>query len=129
MTMTNHELVALLKGLYAVQELPGLKFALVVMKNQRVLKTELEDLEELSKPSEDFMKLSQEVAALGQDQDAIKELEKKNKKVIDVRKKQMDEVNKILPDSQEIELWCVAEDILPDEINATQLNGLFPILL
>lgn len=127
--MTNHELVALLKGLYAVQELPGLKFALVVMKNQRVLKTELEDLEELSKPSEDFMKLSQEVAALGQDQDAIKELEKKNKKVIDVRKKQMDEVNKILPDSQEIELWCVAEDILPDEINATQLNGLFPILL
>ena len=37
MTMTNHELVALLKGLYAVQELPGLKFALIVAKNQRVL--------------------------------------------------------------------------------------------
>ena len=75
------------------------------------------------------MKISQEVAALGQDQDAIKKLEKKNKKVIEARKKQMDEVNALMPNEQEIELWCVSEDLLPEEINASQLNGLFPILL
>ena len=129
MTMTNQELVALLKGLYSVQEVPGLKFALVVAKNQRVLKAELEDLETISKPSEDFMKLSQEVAKLGQDQEAISKLEKKNKKTIEARKKQMDEVNALMPDTQDIELWCVGEDILPDEISASQLNGIFPILL
>lgn len=134
--LPNSDWVQLLKGLYAVQELPGLKFALVSAKNIRILKKELADLEEVAKPTPEFQELSKKVAEIqqGPSEDAarkkaIDELEKDNKSLIEARKKQMDELQKLMPEEVELKVWVIKEDMLPETITPGQLNGLFPILM
>ena len=56
--MKNGEFVELFNGLTAVQQLKGVKFGLLVSKNIRVIQEELKDIEEASKPSEEFLGLS-----------------------------------------------------------------------
>ena len=129
--LSNADWVNVLKGLYAVQELEGLKFALLVAKNIRILKEELNDLEEVAKPSDEFTELSKEVAKLDNDPDRekkLKKIEKENKSLIDQRNKQMAELKKLMDIEVEIELWTISEDLLADKITAAQLNGIFPIL-
>ena len=60
-TVTNQELVDLVNGLHKVKDLKGVKFALVVAKNIAELQKELEHIDKASKPSEEFMKISEEV--------------------------------------------------------------------
>ena len=55
------ELVNLINGLFQVQELKGKTFGLAVSKNIKILQTELKDLEEAGKPSDEFMALAQQV--------------------------------------------------------------------
>ena len=129
--LSNADWVNVLKGLYAVQELPGLKFALLVAKNTRILKEELNDLEEVAKPEEKFQALSQEVAKLDNDPDReekLKKIEKENKSLIDQRNKQMAELKKLMDVEVEIEMYTITEDLLSEQITASQLNGIFPIL-
>ena len=114
---TNGELVNLINGLFAVQDLKGVKFGLLVSKNVRILQTELKDLEEASKPAEDFVKLSQDINVLRErkDEKAIDKLEKDNQKLIESRKKQMDELDKLLLEDAELQLHPIPEDCLPVE--------------
>ena len=52
--MKNGEFVELFNGLTSVQKLKGVKLGLLVSKNIRIIQEELKDIEEASKPSDDF---------------------------------------------------------------------------
>jgi len=122
----NRELVDLFNGLQSVKDLPGVKFGLVVSKNIRILQQELNDLEEASKPTEEFIELS--AKANGLEQEALVELEKENSKLIEERKAQLVEVDKLLDEESEIQLHNMQEDILPINITAAQITSIDKIL-
>ena len=129
-TYTNKELVDLLQGLYSVQQLKGIKFALAVAKNIRTIRVELEDIEKAAKPTPDFMELSQKVAQFEKDKNTeeIKKLEKKNKKLVDQRKKQLAELEELMQDTTEIKLTMIEEAFLPEDITANQVNAIYQII-
>jgi hypothetical protein len=120
----NRELVELFNGLQAVANLKGVRFGLLVSKNVRILQQELDDLDKASKPTEDFMQLAQQVNALGSDSEAIEKLESENKELVEARKTQLEEVDKLLEDSAEISLHTISEDILPEDITALQITNI-----
>ena len=123
---TNKELVEMLQGLYNVQHLKGLKFALVVSKNIKTIKEELDDLEKIATPTPEFLELAQQVKKLEADKDekGIKKLEVDNKKVVDERKKQIAELQEIMKESRELTVFPINENLLPEDMNAKELTGI-----
>ena len=79
-----------------------------------------------AQPTPDFIELSQKVAEFEQkkDLDGIKKLEEKNKKLVDARKKQLAELDKLMKETAKVTLSTFSEDILPAEINGKQLEGI-----
>jgi hypothetical protein len=117
--------VDLINGLYKVQNLPGKKLSLVVVKNIKTIKEALIELEQRSLPGEEFKTLASKMQELlNSEEDKAKEiaeLEKENKNLIDSRKRQIAEVQKELQEELELKLTPIKESMLPDDINAEQL--------
>ena len=91
-TLTNQELVDLANGLHMVKDLKGVKFALVVAKNTALLQKELKQIDEASKPSDEFMEIARQIQELtkeGKEEEA-KKLEKENESLQEDRKKQIE---------------------------------------
>ena len=128
--MKNGEFVELFNGLTSVQKLKGVKLGLLVSKNIRIIQEELKDIEEASKPSDDFLELSQKVQVLmNQDKkDEIADLEKKNAELVQSRKDQLEEVDKLLLEETEIELHAIPEDCLPTDITGEQIINIDKII-
>ena len=68
------------------------------------LKEELQHLEDLGKPSEEFMKLAMKVNELTKNnsedsQEEINKLEKENETLVKERREQMEKVNKVMQDT------------------------------
>jgi len=121
---TNRELVELINGLFNVQELQGVRFGLVVSKNIRILQQELKDLEEASKATPEFISLSQQVNTLGEDLEAVEQLERDNMELVEGRRTQLEEIDKMMAEECEVRLHEVAEDILPESISAMQITNI-----
>ena len=117
---TNREMLETLQGLYSVQDLKGVKFAVAVSKNIERLKTELLHIDEASKPTPEFQKLLDKAKTFEDEKD-IKKLEKENKSLIDERKAQLAEVD-------EIELVTMSEQNLPQDITAKQLGTIIKLV-
>ncbi len=128
--MKNGEFVTLFNGLTAVQQLKGVKFGLLVSKNIRVIQEELKDIEEASKPTEEFLELSQKMHVLMNEKndEAIAKLEEDNKELVDARKEQLEEVDKLLLEETEIELHAIPEDCLPTDITGEQIINIDKII-
>jgi len=124
----NREMVTLFNGLQKVSDLQGVRFGLVVSKNIRIIQQELKDLEEASKPSSKFIELSQKVNSLKDDKEAIEKLEEENKELVDARRTQLDEIEKLLDGDIEINLHTITEDILPEHISSAQILEIDKIL-
>jgi small-conductance mechanosensitive channel len=120
----NREFVDLINGLFKVQDLQGVRFGLVVSKNIRILQQELKDLEEASLASPEFIELSQKVNSLGEDTEAIAKLEVESTALVEERKKQLEEIDKMMEESIEIKLHSIKEDILPENITASQITSI-----
>ena len=129
-THTYRDLANLLQGLMSVTDLKGVKFSLQVTKNINLIKSELEHLEEAAKPSDEFQKLAMEVRAIEEENKdktqeeiiaLIKEVEDKHPELIETRKAQIDEFNKMLEEEVELSLFRVAEKSLPSDITSKQL--------
>tara|TARA_R100000734_G_scaffold19115_2_gene18201 strand:+ start:451 stop:861 length:411 start_codon:yes stop_codon:yes gene_type:complete len=128
---TNKEMLETLHGLYAVQDLKGVKFAVAVSKNIEKLRNELKHIDEASKPSPEFEKLLQEADKIEKSEESeklIKKLEKENKELIDKRKAQLEEVNDILEETVELDLVTMSEKNLPQDITAKQLSAIIKIV-
>ena len=128
-TCTNRQLADLLVGLYAVQELKGLKFAIQVSKNITMLKEELLYIDEATKPSSEFLNLASKVNEIQEQNnedslEKIKELEEENKELVDERKAQIEEFNTLMEETVEVKLYKISENDLPVDITGKQLNGI-----
>lgn len=130
---TKGEFVNLINGLFAVQDLQGKEFGLLVSKNISIIRDSLKDVEEAGQPSEEFMALAREVNEIANEnaddsKERIDELEKNNKKLVDARKAQMDKVGEIMKESMDMELNIIPEDLLPEAITAKQINNIEKII-
>ena len=128
--MKNGEFVELFNGLAAVQQLKGVKFGLLVSKNVRTIQEELNFLEEASKPAQEFIDLSVKINQLMNEkkQDEVKTLEEENAKVIQERKDQLAEVEKLMQEEVEIELLPIPENCLPADISGEQIINIDKII-
>ena len=131
--MTKNEAAELFNGLITVKDLKSKEFALKASKNMTAIREALKDVEELGRPSEEFMKLSTKVQEiLSKDpengREEIDKLEKENKELVEQRKTQLDLVQEKLKEEIEIELNFFSESILPEEVTADQINKLIKII-
>ena len=130
-TLTNQELVDLSNGLHMVKDLKGVKFALVVAKNTELLQKELKQIDEASRPSEEFMEIAKQIQELtkeGKEEEA-KKLEKENEGLQEDRKKQIEEVHELLKEEATLNLYTIYSNQLPQDINADQVMKINKIII
>ena len=134
MTATKQELVNLINGLFAVQEVQGKQFSLTVSKNIQLLKEELKDLEKAATPSEEFLKLASKVNEITKNtevdsEELIEKLEEENKELVEARRAQMEAVQLMMEDELEVNIHTISEDIIPEDMTAKQINNIIKILV
>jgi len=130
---TKGEFVNLVNGLFAVQDLKGKKFGLVVSKNIATIQEALQDLADAGKPSPEFLKLAEEVNAIAEKneddaKDQIKKLEEDNQELVDARRKQMKDLEETMKETTDIELNVISESLLPESVTAKQITALIKII-
>ena len=130
---TKGELVNVINGLFAVQELKGKKFSLLVSKNIAILQEALKEVEDAGKPSEEFMVLATQVNEIANKneedaKDQIDNLEKENQELVNSRRVQMDKLTKMLEKEASIDLYIITEDVLPEEVTAQQITKIIKII-
>jgi len=131
-TTTKGELVNLMNGLYDVKTLKGRTFGLNVCSNIDSIKDCLQDLEEKSSPTPEFVKLSEQMHKLTMEEqpsEKIQALEEENIDIIEGRKLQIKEVRAILTEDVSLNLEELKKDSLPEEISADQIMKLKLILV
>jgi len=131
-TGSKQEFITIINGLFSVQELKGKEFGLVVSKNIEILRNSLKDLEEAGKPSDEFMKLAEQVNAIAEEnaegaKEAIQQIEKDNQELVDARRDQMDKLTESMKEEITIDLNIISEDLLPEDITAKQINMIIKI--
>ena len=130
---TKGEFVNLINGLFAVQELKGKDFGLVVSKNITSLKEGLKHLEDEGKPSDEFMELARKVNEISNEnsedaKDRIDALEKENEDLVKARREQMDNVMELMKDDMSLDLVLISKKVLPEDITAKQINNIEKII-
>ena len=130
-TLTNQELVDLTNGLYVVKDLKGVKFALVVAKNIENLQNELKHIDDAGKPSEEFIKVAEQVQTLMKEgkEDEAKKLEEEKKYLTDERQKQIDELQDLLKEESTVQIYTIFSNQLPGEITADQIMKINKIII
>jgi len=130
-TLKNQELVDLTNGLFAVKDLKGVKFALVVSKNMENLQNELKHLDDAGRPSEEFIKVAEQVQALmkGGKEDEAKKMEEDNNHLQDERQKQIDELQELLAEESTVQIYTVFSSQLPNDITADQIMKINKIII
>jgi hypothetical protein len=152
--MKNKDLYTLSQGLESVGNLVGVTFGYAVNKNKRIIKGEIEVLEESIKTSEgfsEFRKKQEEIVKkyakkdekgefiiknfnydiIGNEQEietAIAPLKEEYKEVIEARETQIKGYNELLEKESGIKLYMVKKEDLPKDITAKQLEGIFDIV-
>tara|TARA_R110002020_G_scaffold6781_5_gene28821 strand:- start:890 stop:1303 length:414 start_codon:yes stop_codon:yes gene_type:complete len=129
----NGEFVNLINGLFAIQELPGKDFSLVVSRNIAILKENLKEIEEAGVPSTEFMELANQVNEIANtnsedSKDQIDKLEKDNQELVDSRRAQMDKIQEMMEEKTSMDLHILSEAVLPEEITAKQINNILKII-
>tara|TARA_R100001377_G_C3110666_1_gene82454 strand:- start:67 stop:507 length:441 start_codon:yes stop_codon:yes gene_type:complete len=130
---TKGELVNVINGLFAVQELKGKKFSLVVSKNIAILQETLKEVEDAGKPSDEFMVLATQVNEIAtKDEEDAKEqidtIEKENQELVASRRTQMDKVTEMMKEEVSVDLYTLNENILPEEVTALQITKIIKII-
>ena len=130
---TKGELVELTNALFAVQDLEGKEFALIVSKNIRNLQKCLKDVEESSKPSPEFMEIAKEINDIANKnpdnaKEQIDRIEEDNLELVNQRRTQVAETAEKLKEEASVEIKYLTEEMLPEDITAKQLKGLLKII-
>ena len=132
-TMSKNEAAELYNGLVDVKDLKSKNFALKAAKNMTAIKEALQDIEDLGKPTDEFMELSLRVQKIIKEdpdngKDKIEKLEEENKELVEQRKSQLELVNERLLEDVKLKLDIFSEEVLPDEITTAQINKLIKII-
>lgn len=154
--MIKKDVIELYNGLKGVSKFPGVKFAYTIARNLEVLKPEVNSLMKAVAHSEDYKKYDQERIELAKKhakkdehnrpmmtddqknyiledendfEKDFKDLNLKNKKVVDAREKQIKEYNSLLETEISLKLVKISTTLLPESITGELVEAIFPILI
>lgn len=129
-TATKREFLNIFKTLVDTKNAKDTTYAKAVVENSESIIKHLEELEEMSKPSQAFIDVAIKANKIIEsgDQEALAKYEEENKEIVDERKAQLDKVNAKLDESTSLELILIEEGNLPSDLDADQLASLRPIL-
>lgn len=120
-TTTNQILLNLYKALQDSKECKGLDFAKAVISNSDIIKDHLQYIEDMTVPSEEFIKISIEAKKYidSEDLEALQKMEAKeeNAAIIAERKEQLTKVNEELQKEVTLDLAIIKEETLPKDIS------------
>jgi hypothetical protein len=120
-TTTNQILLNLYKALQDSKECKGLDFAKAVISNSDIIKDHLQYIEDMTVPSEEFIKISIEAKKYmdSEDLEALQKMEAKeeNAGIIAERKEQLAKVNEELQKEVTLDLAIIKEETLPKDIS------------
>jgi len=146
MKKTNTEWDKIFSGLKSLENVKGIKLVYAISKNKDKIESHLRHLEGLLKPNEEYVEFDNKRVAIVEkhakkdeygnpvikndsydvDVDLVKpevgELEKEYKKVIDDRKKQIEEFNALLAEEVEIDIHTVQLKETPEDISLIQFE-------
>ena len=130
---TKDEFARLYNGLVEVKDLKSKKFALVTSKNMAIIKDALQHVEDLNRPTKEFIEIAQKINAIANKneegaEEQIKNIEEANAEIIQTRKDQVEKVSEILKEELELELTLITEDVLPEDITADQVTNILKII-
>lgn len=120
-TTTNQILLNLYKALQDSRECKGLDFAKAVISNSEIIKDHLQYIEDMTIPSEEFIKISIEAKKYmdSEDLESLQKMEAKeeNAVIIAERKEQLAKVNAELQKEATLDLAIIKEENLPKDIS------------
>jgi len=130
---TKDDFARLYNGLVEVKDLKSKKFALVAGKNMLIIKDALQDVEDLNKPSEEFIEIARKINDIANKNEAnaqeqIANIENENSEIVKARKEQLAKVTEVLKQDMELKLHMVSEDVLPEDITADQVTNIIKII-
>ena len=130
---TKDEFARLYNGLVEVKDLKSKKFALVTSKNMAIIRDALQHVEDLNRPTKEFIEIAQKINAIANKneegaEEQIKKIEEANAEIIQTRKDQVKKVSEILKEELELELTLITEDVLPEDITADQITNILKII-
>jgi flagellar motor component MotA len=127
---TNREFLDLLRGLEAVKQIKGARFAVLVGKNMKELKRHLQPIEKAAEPTLEFQAVSVQMQELAdkEDKDGMKKLEDDNQNLIEERRAQLSAVEDMLNEPSEVYLELIKEAQLPEEITGEHVEKLIKII-
>ena len=129
-TATRREFLQVYAVLQETKNEKSTKFAAIVLKNLAVIEAALNPLEEMAKPSQEFLELSTKAQELiaAENEAGLKQLEEEHAELLQARRDQMEAVNKELDSEVTLELKMINEKLLPETLSAAQLETLIKII-
>lgn len=152
MKLSRNAVNELYKGLDTLGSLQGVKFAYFIAKNKALLESEIKDMKEAIKTSDEYnvyekarIALAEEHAVkedgkpvvkdnsyVMEDKDAFNKaweaLKDKHKDAIDARKKQVEDFNKFLEEEIELNLHNIQLTDVPANITVEQMEIIEPLV-
>lgn len=129
-TATNLEFVELFKGLEAVKNVKGTRFAFIVAKNLKELNRYLTPFEKQAIPTKAFQEVAAKAHELAEAENAegIKKLEEENAELIKERKAQLAAIEQMMQEEAVVALELIREDQLPEDLSTDQLLPLLRMI-
>ena len=123
-TATKREFLDMFKVFNETKDVKNVKYATINLVNSKVIREQLDELEAMATPSQEFIDLSIKAQALikEENEEALKALEAENVALVEARKEQLAAVQAKLDEEVTLELKMINEKILPEDLNAEQLE-------
>ena len=152
--MKRSEVIALYRALNNLGRLSGVKFAYAVNRNIKQLQTEIDAVQKAIEPTSEFsafekerVKVAEEYAEkdgkgkpkvengqyvfgdkLDEYQKRYDKLIEEHKPAVDAREKQIEDVNKLLDEEVEVNLYKIPLASVPEGITTAEMNKIMPII-
>lgn len=155
MKLTKLDVIRLWNAIEACKEHKNTKFIYAILKTKKLIKDEVEMLTALSSPSRKFQEYQKHRVELctkycekenarpliengeyvfseenrGKFEEELIKIKAKYKDWIDERDEQMANYNQMLKDEVDVEIHQVGLMYVPEDLNATVLEGLLPLIM
>ena len=123
-TGTKREFLNMFQVFNETKDVKNVKYATINLVNSKVIREQLDELEAMATPSQEFIDLSIKAQELlkEENEEGLKQLEEENASLVEARKEQLAAVQAKLDEEVTLELKMINEKILPEDLNAEQLE-------
>lgn len=129
-TGTKREFLNIFQVFNETKDVKNVKYATINLINSKIIRGQLDELEAMATPSQEFIDLSIKAQELikKEDEDGLKRLEEENASLVEARKEQLAIVQAKLDEEVTLELKMLNEKILPNDLSAEQLEILSKLI-